>query len=505
MTVSFDSEINNEETLIDLPENNPICSDFISGYAEDFFCRQIKFKNFDKVLNDSRRWKDISDLDVTFDSDFLMGVGTCTYQDSGRFHCPDSQWASWEKKCLPKENRSGKSANLFALYQSEEGRAVLIDRLQKLGVNSYRFSIEWSHIQPEKDRWDDLKLQVYVELCKSLRDAGIEPMITLHHFSEPEWFHLLGSFEKEENIPYFVDFSERVFKSLTQNYKDSALTSFFCTINEPGIEAFSRYVRGSFSPGYHLRFGKAGHFLKNMLKAHCLTYERLKNIDPNAQIGMTHQRLVLLGTHPLIDWFLSYINLLVNETTLQLFKTNVFDYNIPFCHLHEEMNPKTDFIGLQYYTVALIGWTGPTSYHEEMTQMPFREYPEGLYSAILEVYSACHVPIFITENGISTYDERQRFRYLERALYATHLAQQVIGVNNVRGYFLWSLCDNLEWDMGMFPQAFGAYRLNPNGTLADHPKKGTAPFIKTAHSKESDQNYAYSSAVMNETEFTRRN
>lgn len=484
MAISFDPNLSPKEGPMNLIENSLIYDEPTSKRAQEFFSQQEALKEFCEVLDDSRKWESITDLSVTFDAGFLIGVATCTYQDSGAFYCPDSQWVEWENKSLPEENRSEKSAGLFALYQTKEGRAILIDRLQKLRVNAYRFSIEWSHIQPEKDNWDDLKLQVYVELCKELRDSGIQPMITLHHFSEPKWFHLLGSFEKEENIFYFVEFSEKVFKFLIQDYKGKPLVEYFCTINEPGIEAFSRYVRGSFSPGYRLRFIRAGQFLKNMLKAHCVTYKTLKPICPNVQIGITHQRLVLVGTHPIIDWFLHYINLLVNETILQLFKTGVFDYNIPFCSLREEMHPQTDFIGLQYYTVALIGWTGSTSYYEKMTEMPFREYPEGLYPAILEAYRSFRVPIFITENGISTHDEGQRFRYIERALYATHLAQQIIGVKNVLGYFLWSFCDNFEWDMGMHPQAFGAYQLNADGSLADDPKNGVLPLIQIAQAKK---------------------
>ncbi|MEM7175279.1 MAG: family 1 glycosylhydrolase [Chlamydiota bacterium] len=484
MTVSFHPETPHGETLSDLEPTAPIHHDSVTNYSQDFFQRK---KDFEDVLNDSRKWKNIDDLNVTFNPNFMFGVGTCTYQDSGSFHCPNSQWATWEKQCLPEENRSGKSANLFDLYQTEKGRAALIERLQKLGVNSYRFSVEWSHIQPQKDQWNDLKLQVYVELCKDLKDAGIEPMITLHHFSEPEWFHLLGSFEKEENITHFVNFSEKVFKTLTQDYKGSALTSLFCTINEPAVEALSRYIIAAYSPGYWARFDKAAYFLKNMLKAHCLTYDTLKKIDPSAQIGITHQRLILRGTNRIFDWALSFINHLVNDTVLKCFETGDFDYALFPLHIHEKMNPKTDFVGLQYYAVVLIGWRGPCSNHEEMTEMPFREYPEGLYSAILEVHRSFRAPIIITENGISTHDETQRSRYLERALYATYLAQQTIGVPNVRGYFLWSFCDNLEWNRGMEPQAFGAYKRKKDGTLADSPKAGTAPFIKAAlvHSQNS--------------------
>ncbi|NGX37092.1 MAG: Beta-glucosidase B [Chlamydiae bacterium] len=459
----------------------------VFSYAASFFSRDKRDpnKDFTAILDDSRKWKELRQSEVSFDSDFLFGTATCTYQDSGAVNCPDSQWAKWEKKVVRENNRSGKSADLFQLYQSDEGRNQIINRLKKLGLNSYRFSIEWSQIEPKEGVFDETKLQVYVNFCKALRKNGIAPMVTLHHFSEPDWFHKKGSFEKEENIEHFIRFAEKVFLPLTQEYKSKPLVEHICTINEPAVEAFSRYVRGAFSPGYICRFNKAGQFLKGALKANCIAYEKLKALNPRVQIGIVHQRLAMIATNPLLQPTVRYINRLVNDTTLRFFKTGIFSYKIPLCaHIREEgLNPKTDFVGLQYYTRPVIGLTGSTSYHEPMTAMPFREDPEGLYEASLEVYDAFKVPIIITENGISTHDPKQRERYLARALYATYRAQQKIGVENLRGYHYWSFCENAEWDMGLHPQSFGAYGLNTNGTLAPNPREGMMPLIQVAKNR----------------------
>ncbi|MBS0629178.1 MAG: glycoside hydrolase family 1 protein [Verrucomicrobia bacterium] len=423
-------------------------------------------KDFSSVLKDARQWKKLIDSEITLgrsNTPFLKGISTCTYQDSGSFHCPNSHWAKWEEKVLPEENRSGKSANIFELYKTKEGRDLLIDRLLEMGLDAYRFSIEWSHIEPQEGQWNEADLQIYLNLCKHLRDRGITPMITLHHFSEPHWFHEKGSFENEANIEAFISFALKVVPTLTQIYKGKPLVEYFCTINEPNVEAFSRFIRGAFSPGLTMNFTRAAHFLKGAFKAHSLVYERLKKIIPTSvQIGIVHQYLRFIPTNPLLYPLTFYLNRIMNEASFTYFSTGKFEFKIPFVRISDEKmpTPKTDFVGLQYYVRPRLGLLGSTSDYGQMTQMPFCEDPEGLYEAIIETHKAYKVPVIVTENGISTHDNDQRARYLSRALYAAQRAQEVIGESNLLGYFQWSLSDNFEWDMGMKPQAFGAYTVD---------------------------------------------
>jgi beta-glucosidase len=456
-------------------------------FALSFFQPEIDpEENFEAVLEDSRLWSRLGHLEeATFlgqgDPHFLFGTATCTWQDSGAENCPDSQWTSWERTCLPEGNRSGKSANLFQLYQTFEGREQIIERLHRLGVNSYRFSVEWSQIEPSAGAYQNDALEIYVALCKHLRDEGIAPMVTLHHFSEPGWFHERGSFENEANIPCFLTFAEIVFQRLTQNYKDRMLVEHFCTINEPAIEAFSRYIRGAFSPGVVLDWNRAGNFLFGAFQAHTAVRNRLKHLQPTAQIGIVHQQLEFIPGNPLLVPTTRYLNRLLNEVAMKFFRTGTFELKIPFsCHILKRTGrPETDFVGLQCYVRPVLGLTGSTSFHEPMTEMPFREDPESLYAAIVSTHEAYQAPIIVTENGISTHDETQRERYLKRALYSASRAQEVIGKDNLKGYFLWSFCKNAEWDMGMNPQEFGAYGLH-HGNLNAHPKPGVVPFIRIA-------------------------
>lgn len=459
----------------------------IEKIAFDFFRTQSKKRSveFSDILHNSKLWPKTEVIHSTLletplglkTEDFLFGTASCTYQDSGFDHSPHSQWKEWEEKVLKEDNRSFQSANLFYLYEHQPEE--IVDRLKKLGVNSYRTSIEWSQIEPVEGVYDRQKLAVYTQFCKHLKQNGIEPMVTLHHFSEPKWFHEKGSFEDEKNIEAFAKFSEFIYQNLTQEFNGAPLVKYFCTINEPSIEAMSRYVRGAFSPGIVMNFHRAALFLKGALKAHGVVYQRLKNINsnPEIKIGFTHQYLKFLPSNFLLTPVCRYLTRLINDVTLNLFKTSHFCLKIPFlCHVEETFSQEhmqADFVGIQYYTRPLLGLAGsiPSHSDEAMTQMPFREDPAGLYEAITDAYHSFKKPIIVTENGISTHNDEQRKRYMTRAIYAASMAEKDLPSGALLGYYQWSFIDNLEWDMGMKPQAFGAYQCE-NGIISENIKEG---------------------------------
>jgi beta-glucosidase len=324
-------------------------------------------------------------------------------------------------------------------------------------------------------------MQVYVDLCKDLRDAGIDPIVVLLHFSEPKWFHNLGSFEKEENIEHFAEFSSRVFTKLTENYNDRPLVEWFCTINEPAVDAFLRYVLGAFSPGRFLNFARAGNFLKNMLKAHGVVYRRLKAVFlPSVKVGITHQYLRMRPTNPLLIPPTRYFTRLINDVPMNFFSSGgKFDLKVPFlCNIEEQCAaPKVDFVGTQYYVRPFIGLMGATSYGEPMTKMPAHEDPAGIFEAIIKTHAAFKAPVLVTETGISTEDHLQRSRFMLRTRYAIREAAKVIG-KDLLGLIWWCLGDNMELERGM-TQPFGLYAQTEKG-LTTEPKLGVLASVKVA-------------------------
>ncbi len=444
---------------------------------------------FDQVLKNPDLWdcfKDDEGLSPLGygNPHFLYGVATSMYQDSGAMHCPDSQWKEWESKKSLSHLKSGKSVNLLELYQNNP--LEIVQRLELLGVNAYRFSIEWSHIEPTCGRYNLKNVKIYVNFCKILRDHDIEPLITLHHFSEPTWFHQKGSFEKEENIAYFLKFSSLVFEQLIENYQGKPLVEYFFTINEPGVEAFNRYLLGNFSPNLMWRFKRGARFLLNMMKAHSQVYSALKSIalkqKKTIRIGITHQYLKFYSTHWFMSPFAKCLNVYM-EAILRFFETGEFLCKVPFlCHIaqdfHGSKKPKTDFVGVQFYGRVFVGLKGLDAKNKPCTTMPgMHEDPEGLFEAITTIYNAFKVPVLISENGISTSCDLQRDRYLSRALYAAEKARQKIGAENMLGYILWSFTDNFEWQLGWGPQ-FGAFSVD-NGCIQGNYKPGVQVYVDT--------------------------
>lgn len=178
------------------------------------------------MVDDARLWSQIGteeeiERDLIDNPNGLLeplieGVGTATFQDSPLF-CPDSQWADWQKQYMKEADRPRLNSNLFELYKTPEGRREVIARLKQLHVTHYRCSIEWSLIEPDLEERNEANLNVYIELFKDLRDEDIEPIATLLHFSEPKWFHNMGSFERKKNIQFFSNFAIHAFGYLTQD------------------------------------------------------------------------------------------------------------------------------------------------------------------------------------------------------------------------------------------------------------------------------------------------
>jgi beta-glucosidase len=420
---------------------------------------------------------DESICEVKIPHDFQIGIATCTYQDTGGFKA--SQWHQWEQKVIQDPmDRSEFSGNLFELYQTAP--LEVIERLKKLHVNSYRFSVEWSQLEPIQGEFNDDLLDVYTQFCKLLQEHGITSMITFHHFSEPVWFHENGSFSNQQNQTAFVDFCLKVHSKL------KPYARYFCTINEPNIEAFSRYIRGAFSPGLYCNFSQAFDFIIGALSAHNQVYTAIKSIDHQAQIGFTHQYLRLIPSTVFIRPITSTISHVVNDLVFDLLKNQKAHLQIPFiANVRRDLTVESDFIGLQHYVIPIISCTGSIAetQQKKMTLMPFRDHPDSLEEAIITTYECARKPIIVTEFGISTNDQAQKAQFLKKAIQAMIKAKNALPEGVLKGIYNWCFTQNLEWDLGIENQNFGAFALikeNGKRKIADVPGSGMLPFIEFA-------------------------
>jgi beta-glucosidase len=402
-----------------------------------------------------------------FPETFLWGAALSEYQNSGALNCPDSNWAHWEatrfkngKPHIVHNQKSGKADDFWHSYAAD------IKLMLKVGINSLRFSIEWSVIEPQEGQFNEQALQYYYKRCKALQEAGITPMITLHHFTHPQWFELLGAFEKEENIDYFIRFCKKVFDLL------ASCVQLWCTINEPAIYAFQGYIRGVFPPGKKNIF-TALRVLKNLMQAHTQVYATLKAMPHghHVHIGFIHQCLAFKPYNTInpLERVTAYVlNYFVDQLTLNFCFSQFFKIYIPGVIHLEYRAPHdqklADFIGINYYSRVLVRsqWSirqpliSAHYPHEIMTDMPYAIYPNGLYDTIKKI-STLNIPIYITENGIADAQDTRRNLFLKHYLHA--LEKALKKGFDVRGYYYWTLMDNFEWNEG-YTMKFGLYSVN---------------------------------------------
>jgi beta-glucosidase len=238
--------------------------------------------------------RDVINTDVdalSFPSNFLFGVATSAHQieggDGGL-----NQWSVWETQRDPKQNqpriRDGSRVGTGGQHWLRVDEDMKL--LRELGVNSYRFSIEWSKVQPAQDEWNAAALQHYSDEVDQLLAHNIVPMITLQHFTIPLWFEELGGFEREDNIRFFVSYAEKMFLAFRGRVQ------LWVTINEPFFYSFNGYMSGVFPPG-KTSPALCGLVLRNLLEAHVGAYQRIKDImatepepakDEGVRIGLVH-------------------------------------------------------------------------------------------------------------------------------------------------------------------------------------------------------------------------
>jgi len=437
------------------------------------------------------QWDSINTSDIHFPSNFAWGTATAAHQVEG--NNTNNNWYEWERSVddggisrIHNNDRSGLAADHWNRYPED------IILMKDLGVSHYRFSVEWSRIEPEKGRYDLEALAHYRRMCEALVEADITPVVTLHHFTHPTWFEEMGAFEKEENTDHFVGFSELVFNELRD------LVPMWCTFNEPSVFVAQGYFNGIFPPGKKDPI-LAGTVLENMLNAHVRTYHQLKSIpgsDGN-KIGLVKN---IFQFDPyrrwhVLDWaFSKILNDVYTNAPLQFLKTGESSFYMPGMvdnKMSNELAVGTlDFIGLNYYSRmhvkgqlnAVEPFVFDTREQDIMTDMGYPLYAEGFHRA-LKTISRMDVPIYVTENGLADDGDSVRPLFIKRYLYA--LNQALRERIDVRGYFYWSLMDNFEWAEG-YSMKFGLYEVDLE-TQDRRLREGSRPFVEMVNKRGADE------------------
>ena len=369
-----------------------------------------------------------------FPSRFLWGAATASHQVEGNNRHND-WWQFEEAGRLP--HRSGEACRHYERYESD------FDLARSLGHNAHRLSLEWSRIEPEPGAWDDAELEHYARVIAALRARGIEPIVTLHHFTCPAWFARGGGWTRPDSVELFSRYAARVAQRLAGEVR------FWLTVNEPTVYVKHAYVTGDWPPCRPGSWGSAARALFHLSRAHVAAYRVLHSVRPDAMVGLAHSAPFVTACNR-ASW------LDRSAARLRDFALN----GLVFRLLGVRPAAVLDFIGINYYArqivrshfggvrTMLFGTECQEDHHDaprSFTPMGWEIYAPGLRQ-VLQRFQRYGVPLMVTENGIATTDETRREAYLRSHLQA--LGEAVEDGIPVLGYLYWTLMDNYEWTEG---------------------------------------------------------
>ncbi len=371
-----------------------------------------------------------------FPQAFLWGAATSAHQVEGQNIYND--WWLAEQERLLKEP-SALACKHYELYAED---FLLAQQLQH---NCHRFSIEWSRIEPEQGNFQAAEIAHYRNVIADLKNKGLEPIVTLHHFTNPVWFSQKGGWAKSRNQRYFLRFVERIVGEFASQVK------FWITINEPLVYSSHAYLLGAWPPKKRSLF-KTFQVTRNLAQAHLQAYRIIHKIYH--QQGLNRPRISIAANLQAFEICQpTWKNKLARYLRNKLYNFNFID-RLASCQT-------LDYIGINYYGRNLIdvhSWkirdlllqTCQQNHHPlPRNSLGWDIYPQGL-SKLLMVVKKYKLPVLITENGICTADDDLRWDYIRQ-----HLEQLSWAIGQgveILGYIYWSLIDNFEWDKGFAPR-----------------------------------------------------
>jgi beta-glucosidase len=396
---------------------------------------------------------------IEFPDHFVFGSATAAHQVEGDNRAND--W--WAHELAPDTNvveASGTACDHYHRFADD------FRLLKALGHPAHRLSIEWSRIEPEEGRIQAAEIEHYRAVLTTLRELGIEPWVTLHHFTVPQWFAQRGGFARAENVDHFRRFVELV----ARTYGD--LVQHWCTINEPTVPAELGYRFGYFPPRL-TDAAVAADVLTNLFRAHTAASAAVRahaRLTPSIGITLSVMAHEPHDPEAAADRALAaQRDAETNGVSFEALRTGVVTYPGRAAVEIPGLRGSSDFVGIQYYTrmryAAENG--GPTmpDLNRFITQMAWEVYPEGL-GPLLYRAAATGLPVYVTENGICCDDDRVRVEYIADHLAAVDDARRAGA--DVRGYFYWSAMDNFEWNFGYGPK-FGLVAVDRD-TLTRTPR-----------------------------------
>jgi beta-glucosidase len=368
-----------------------------------------------------------------FPQGFLWGTSSAAHQVEGDNR--NSDWSEFEQQ--PGRIANGDTAEIACdhYHRYREDFALLREMRQ----NAHRLSIEWARIEPSEGEFDSRQIRHYRDVLGELREQGIQPMLTLHHFTSPLWFTRKGGWRAAGSARAFLPFVHRVVDELGD------LVSMWCTINEPSIYAAQGWLTGEFPPGRKGDIASVYLVESNLQRAHEMAYGAIKRRWPDSPVGLSHHKFLFMPATPKRQdrWAAGTAQMLMDS------------WPVGPGRLRRIVESTSDYVGIAHYHVQNVAFDPrrPADQFIRRFNVPGAQVSDMGWSAdarwmrtVLNELKGLGKPVYITENGLGTSDDERRQRYLVDVLSNVRLAIED-GVD-VRGYFHWTNMDNFEWARG---------------------------------------------------------
>lgn len=372
--------------------------------------------------------------------DFLWGTAISGHQSEGNNVNSDA-WYLENLSPTGFDEPSGDACDSYHRYERD------LDIAASLGLNCYRFGIEWSRIEPEPGRFSIAELDHYQRVLEGCHRRGLLPMVTFNHFTVPLWFADRGGYEVADGADLFARFADRVTRAL------GPMIGMATTFNEANIlllrKVLPRYAtesaaanaremiatarRRRSAPQFSsYLFGDPDRINAVMIDAHAKAYQAMKAGPGDFDVGLTLSMQQIDGVGPDAQRIAADIERTIYGDWL-------------------EAANRSDFIGVQTYSRLRFDEKGIVTPPQgaELTAMGYEYYPAAVGATLR--HAARHVkrPIYLTETGIATDDDRRRIAFIDETLAEVRKCRAE-GID-VKSYIYWSLLDNFEWTKGYAP------------------------------------------------------
>lgn len=380
-----------------------------------------------------------------FPKRFLWGAAVSAHQVEGGLH--SNQWSHWEQNNAhslaarseyqfedtpgwdrfraqakqPNNYISGQAAGHFSRYEAD------FDIAKRLNLDTLRFSIEWSRVEPNEGIWDADAINYYRNYVAELKKRGIEPIVTLFENTLPVWFCEMGAFEKSANVKYFVRFAEKIISELGIQVK------FILTMAEPEAYAVESYLEGNWPPQKTSRITTMS-VIRNLARAHRLSASSIRRLNRRYKVSVaTNASYVYAGDDALLS-----------RRSADVYQYFRDDYFV------KKIIKSCDFIAINYYSSDRIYGYRVHNPGRHISDTGSDMAPENLEYVLVRLYEKYKLPIMITGNGLADSDDENRKWWLMETIVAMQKAL-ASGVK-LEGYLYSSLLDGFEWDKGFWPR-----------------------------------------------------